>query len=99
MFKLRPSLSLTKVRKTEPHNPHYQVTVQEFSAIKQANRVRISYKRTVLPLYKSEKHIHKFQSPSSPKDDTGIREFTEKNSTKEDHRYKMATIPSINPSG
>lgn len=99
MFKLRPSLSLTKVRKIEPHNPQYQVTVQEFSAIKKANRVRISYKRTILTRYKSEKHMHKFQSPSSPKDDTRIREVTEKNSNKEDHRYKMATIQSINPGG
>lgn len=96
MFKLRPSLSLTKVRKIEPHNSHYQVTVQELSAIKKANRVMISYKRTILPLSKSEKHMHKFQYPS-PKDDTRIREITEKNSNKEDHTYKIATIHSINP--
>lgn len=71
---------------------------QEFSAIKKACRVRMSFKGTILPLYKSEKHMHKFQFPSSPEDDTRIREITE-NGNKEDHRYQMATIHSIKPGG
>lgn len=37
--------------------------------------------------------MHKFQSPSSPKDDTRIREIIEKDGNKE-NRYKMATIHS-----
>lgn len=96
---MKASLSLGKFRKIEPYNSHYQVTVQEISAIKKAYRVSISCKRTTLLLYKSQRHMHKFQSPSCPEDDTRIREITEKNGNQEDHKYKMATIYSIKPGG
>lgn len=43
--------------------------------------------------------MDKFQSPSAPKVDTRIREIAGKNGSKEDHRYKMATIYSTNPGG
>ena len=52
-----------------------------------------------MPLYKSEKHPHKFQSPSSPKGGIRIGEIAEENGNKEDHRYEMATTHSIKQGG
>lgn len=52
-----------------------------------------------MPPYKYEKHPHKFQSPSSPRSDSRTGETAEENRNKEDHRYEMTTIHSINQGG